>query len=187
MTEEPLGCSEALLCISNQCAIFSRFPCDGGQTLQLPAGRAEKMVIQSSSKPSSALISEPECSAPPLCFVSFTFGTFHESQLQNRIGWWDRFLYYHWSVGSFTTPASVRLLTNRSCRWDVCFLIFKKPNNIPDKCQQNSPPLLLSPAPRDCRLNIFSGKGANKYKTRLLLTPLQLGLWTQPGCSGLPA
>lgn len=45
MTEEPLGCSEALLCISNQCAIFSQFLCDGGQTLQLPAGRAEKMVI----------------------------------------------------------------------------------------------------------------------------------------------
>lgn len=48
---------------------FSHFLCDRGQTLQLPAWRAEKMWIQSSSKPSSALISEQEHSAPPLYFI----------------------------------------------------------------------------------------------------------------------
>lgn len=81
MTKEPLGQSEALLCISDQRAVFSRFLHGSGQTLQLPAGRAERMAIRISSKPSSALVSEQERSAPPLRFFLFTIETFHESQL----------------------------------------------------------------------------------------------------------
>lgn len=54
MIKELLGQSEALLCISNQRVSFSHFLCGIGQTLQLPARRDEKMVIQSSSNSSSA-------------------------------------------------------------------------------------------------------------------------------------
>lgn len=71
---------------------FSHFLCDCGQTLQLPARRAEKMWLQSSSKPSSALISEQEHSAPPLYFVFFTFEASLESQSQSRTGQWDCFI-----------------------------------------------------------------------------------------------
>lgn len=66
MIKEFLGQSDVLPRVSDQRVIFSQFLCGGGQTLQLPARRAEKMVAQSSSKPSCALISKQERSAPPL-------------------------------------------------------------------------------------------------------------------------
>lgn len=82
MPKEPSGGSEAFPCISNQALIFSHFL----TKLWAPARRAEKMWIQSSSKPSSALISEQKHSDPPSYFVLFTFEASHESQLQSRTG-----------------------------------------------------------------------------------------------------
>lgn len=66
MPKEPSGGSEAFPCISNQGVIFLPF---SGKILWVPARRAEKMWIQSSSKSSSALISEQKHSDPPSYFI----------------------------------------------------------------------------------------------------------------------